>query len=76
MYPTQTAQTNVPIKESPIFSSISRINSKLDSLVSILTPIIQQKPEKVQETVGGTQLQAELLNIESRITLLLDSINL
>lgn len=68
--------SNGPIKESDVFSTIDRINKKLASLESMLSPIINSTPTTESEKGFGTQLSNELHSVEDRVSYLLDCIRL
>lgn len=67
---------NAPQVESDVFSTIKRIDEKVDTLYNILEPIIQQIPSKVGEEGYGTKLANDLHRLENRITELLDCIRI
>ena len=74
-YEEQSVCKNVA-KESEVFATIKRINSKLENLRSILNPIIVDRPQEKLEQSAPTALLNELRGIESKIEVLLDTIEL
>ena len=63
------------IKESDVFSTLKRIDDKINLLYKILDPILQPVlPQDGEES--ETKLASELRRIEGRLTNLLDNINL
>lgn len=69
---------DTPKQISPTFEVLGRIDKKIESLRSVLAPVIQQCPEKAQgsDSVAGTELLGQLCSIEANITNLLDSVEI
>lgn len=63
--------------ESDVFATIARINSGIDSLSKMLSPVwIDRQTEGLKENTEATRLSSELHNIEDRIVVILNSIRL
>lgn len=67
---------NTPKVESDVFSTIKRIDEKINTLYKALDPVIQSIPSKVAQEGYGTKLANDLHRLENRITELLDCIQL
>jgi hypothetical protein len=67
---------SVGSKESETFSTLNRIDTKLESLQNILMPIICDKPNSTPEKVSSTELANRLSSIEDKITHLIDTVEL
>ena len=76
MNPHTVNQSNAPVTPSKVFSLTQGIMVKLDQLRTLLTPIIQNLPEKAQPLSNGTALESELAIIDGKVSSLLDSISL
>ena len=65
-----------PTKESELFSSLNRIDKKLETLRGVLKPIICDVPSDAKETAASTELNGRIRNIEEQISRLIDAIQL
>lgn len=85
MYPNETGEPKVEKdcreeETSPFFSSVNRINKKIEHLKEVLSPVIENSPKEESNykdtPTSRTQVEDEILNIENKITDILDSIRL
>lgn len=67
--------SQMPLKGSAVFDSLSRIDSKVDHLMQELSAIISPIPENTKDANSPTtELLRKLQIIENKVTYLLDSI--
>lgn len=70
--------TPAVVKESQIIEAIKRIHNKIDELKLILAPVISENPREVDqsEPQASTEISTGLKNIENRLTVLLEDIEI
>ena len=64
------------VRESDVFQTIEKINKKIASLRSILSPVLNNVPESTKEEGFGTKLGQELHKIDNELARLIDMISL
>ena len=64
-------------RESEVFSTLDRIDRKLQGLQKVLQPITSPVPKTANDKVGGrTVLSGRLYSVEENLTSIIDSVNL
>ena len=63
-------------KQSPTFECLDRIDKKLDNLKALLEPVTNGCPVKSEDKPESTRLEGRLSLIETKISIMLDTIAL